>query len=141
MPQCINQPFYAWILLETEIYNHSYCAFRCLYRLPKRTQYFPDQLTLAAVITDNIEDVYFVEGAVNGDVFCECSPSSIASDPSAVRSDDLLPAQQEDSSCTDVSHANAGARRICSWYAIHRTMTHYSVHNEQNKCLTINYRL
>ena len=51
-------------------------------------------------------------------------PSS-ASDPAAVHLDDLLPAQQEDSSCSDVSHAEAGARQLCSWHANHCTITHY----------------
>ena len=54
-------------------------------------------------------------------------PSS-ASDPAPVHPDELLPAQLEDSSCSDVSPANAGARQMCSWLAIHRTMTHYSQH-------------
>ena len=54
-------------------------------------------------------------------------PSS-ASDSAAVHSDDLLPAQQEDSSCSDVSPADAGARQMCSWHAIHCTMTHYLQH-------------
>ena len=51
-------------------------------------------------------------------------PSS-ASDPAAVLPDDLLPAQQEDPSCSNVSPVNAGARKMCSWHAIHGTMTHY----------------
>ena len=58
-------------------------------------------------------------------------------DPAADYSDDLLPARQEDSSCSDVSPAGAGARQICSWHANHCKMTHCLQHT----CLTFNYRL
>ena len=54
-------------------------------------------------------------------------PSS-ASNPAAVYSDDLLSAQQEDSSCSDVSPSDAGARQMCSWHSNHCTMTHYLQH-------------
>ena len=58
--------------------------------------------------------------------------SSSASDPAAAHPDDLLPAQQGDSSCNDISPADAGARQMCSWHAIHCAMTHYLQHSFSN---------
>ena len=66
----------------------------------------------------------FSRTATDTQLSTQTGPSS-ASDPAAVHPDDLLLAQQEDSSCSDVIPANAGTRRMCSWHAIHRTMTYY----------------